>query len=120
MSPLGTAAGDEQVLARLIVGHYQTWGVNKLARRSEPVYVLRKPNIATLEHAEGGALNAAALRSIPTKGRRATLVTDVDPCDYCGRDGGVNSLAWQLGISELEIVSPAGRRFLKVYEPGTL
>jgi hypothetical protein len=120
MALLGTAEGDGQVLAKVIVDRRVAWGRNKLAREAEPVYVLKRPNIASLEHAEGEALNGLALRRISTQGRRATLITDVEPCDWCGRNGGINSLAWQLGLKELDIISPSGRRFLKVYEPGTL
>jgi len=40
------------------------------------------------------------------------LIVDRDLCDACGIRGGVNSMAWQLGIEELEIITPSGSKVI--------
>ncbi|MBR8836758.1 MAG: hypothetical protein DSM106950_22760 [Stigonema ocellatum SAG 48.90 = DSM 106950] len=37
----------------------------------------------------------------------------------CGLRGGVNSMAWQLGIEELEIIAPSGSKTIIVKPPKT-
>jgi hypothetical protein len=42
---------------------------------------------------------------------------DRELCDACGLRGGVNSMAWQLGIEELEIITPSGSKKIIVKPP---
>lgn len=44
-------------------------------------------------------------------------MVDRELCDACGLRGGVNSMAWQLGIEELEIITPTGSRTIIVKPP---
>lgn len=48
---------------------------------------------------------------------KARLIVDRDLCAACGIRGGVNSLAWQLGIKELEIITPSETKIINVTPP---
>jgi hypothetical protein len=42
------------------------------------------------------------------------LTVDRDLCRACGLQGAVNSMAYQLGIEELEIITPSESKTIKV------
>jgi len=52
--------------------------------------------------------------NLPSKAR---LTVDRDLCAACGVRGGVNSMAWQLGIEKLEIVAPSDSKTIAVKPP---
>jgi MafB19-like deaminase len=68
-------------------------------------------------HAEADAFQQADDAGV--KGLKATLIVDRDLCAACGLRGGVNSIAWQLGIEELEIITPSGTKTIIVKPPKT-
>jgi len=72
-------------------------------------------NPITKTHAEADAFQQAADAGISAS--RARLIVDRDLCAACGVRGGVNSMAWQLGIEELEIVAPSGSQTIAVKPP---
>lgn len=74
-------------------------------------------NPITKTHAEADAFQQAADAEI--KGKKARLTVDRDLCAACGIRGGVNSMAWQLGIEELEIITPSEIKTIAVKPPKT-
>lgn len=48
------------------------------------------------------------------RGGRARLIVDRDLCRACGQNGGVKGMARQLGVEELEIISPSGCEIIKL------
>jgi RHS repeat-associated protein len=90
-------------LARLDVGDRTFYGINA---HGQPVSLRTNP--VTRTHAEADAFQQAANAGV--SGGRGTLFVDRDLCGYCGRSGGVAGLARQLGLDELEIVTPAASR----------
>ena len=48
------------------------------------------------------------------RGGRARLIVDRDLCRACGQNGGVKGMAKQLGVEELEIISPSGCEIIKL------
>lgn len=72
-------------------------------------------NPITKTHAEADAFQQVSDAGI--KAKKARLIVDRDLCAACGLRGGVNSMAWQLGIEELEIISPNESKIIIVQPP---
>jgi hypothetical protein len=80
-----------------------------------PRQITFKVNPISKTHAEADAFQQAADAGI--KGGKARLIVDRELCDACGLRGGVNSMAWQIGIEELEIITPSESKTIKVQPP---
>jgi hypothetical protein len=68
--------------------------------------IARLPNAISQSHAETDVFQQAAKAGI--SGGEATLYVDRKLCDACGQNGGVRSLARQLGLSKLTVITPEG------------
>jgi RHS repeat-associated protein len=104
----GLAKG-EGTLARLEAGGKQFWGINAHGQSVAPLRV----NAISATHAEADAFAQAARAGV--KGGEARLVVDRELCPACGTFGAVRSMARQLGIDALEVVSPLGTSTIDVH-----
>ena len=104
-SELGLEAGAGTV-ARLDVGTRSFYGVN--AHGTE---ITLRVNPISRTHAEADVFQQAA--NSGARRETATLYVDRSLCTACGRNGAVSSMARQLGIHELRVVSPNGVQVLR-------
>ncbi|MBC7701783.1 MAG: hypothetical protein H7225_15435 [Massilia sp.] len=102
---LGLKAG-EGTLARLEVNGQVFYGINA---HGQPVTM--GVNAITRTHAEADvfqqALNAGA------RDGNATLHVDRALCAACGQNGGVRSMARQLGLNEVTVITPQGTKIIR-------
>jgi len=98
---LGLKVG-EGTLARLDVGGRSFYGINAHGQPTTPLNV----NAISATHAEADAFAQAARAG--AKGETGTLFVDRALCPSCGTFGGVRSMARQLGLKSLEVVTPNG------------
>jgi hypothetical protein len=89
-------------LARLEVGGQEFWGINAHGQPVSPLSV----NAISATHAEADAFAQAARAGV--NGGTGTLTVDRALCLACGAFGAVRSMAGQLGLESLEVVTPAG------------
>jgi filamentous hemagglutinin len=92
----------EGTLARLDVGGRRFYGINAHGQPVAPLGV----NAISATHAEADAFAQAARAGV--KGGSGTLYVDRALCSSCGTFGGVRSMARQLGLESLEVVTPGG------------
>ena len=97
----GGGKPDGGVIAKLEIGDQSFYGVNA---HGQPVTL--RVNAITSTHAEMDAFQQAANAGV--KGGTARLYVDSELCGACGQSGGVKSLARQLGVTKLEVVTPSG------------
>ncbi len=96
----------EGTLARLDVGGRNFYGINA---HGQPVSL--KTNVITATHAEADAFQQAAKAGV--NGGRGRLYVDRDLCRACGTSGGVRGLARQIGLDELEVITPSGTQIIR-------
>ncbi|MDC3982187.1 RHS repeat-associated core domain-containing protein [Polyangium jinanense] len=102
---LGLAQGEGS-LARLDVGGRSFYGINAHGQ-----HVSLRVNAITRTHAEADAFQQAA--NAGASGGRGTLYVDRALCPACGPNGGVRGLARQLGLEELEVITPQGTQVIR-------
>lgn len=102
---LGLAQG-EGTLARLDVGGHSFYGINA---HGQPVSL--RVNAITRTHAEADAFQQAANAGLI--GGRGTLYVDRALCLACGQNGGVRAMMRQLGLVELEVITPQGTQVIR-------
>ncbi len=102
---LGIKAGEGTV-ARLDVGGKSFYGVNAHGQSVAPLRV----NAISTTHAEADAFAQAARAG--AKGGAGKLFVDRALCPSCGTFGGVRSMARQLGLESLEVVTRQGTFFI--------
>ncbi|MBO1346314.1 MAG: hypothetical protein EBE86_002420 [Hormoscilla sp. GUM202] len=107
---------DRSTIAKLEISGFSFFGINSGSNPNSREITLRV-NPITKTHAEADAFQQAADAGV--RGRKARLIVDRDLCAACGLRGGVNSMAWQLGIEELDIVTPSGSKTIMVKPPKT-
>jgi hypothetical protein len=112
--PAAGSEADKSTIAKLELGGESFFGINS-GSNPNPRQITFKVNPITKTHAEADAFQQAADAGI--RGGKARLIVDRDLCDACGLRGGVNSMAWQLGIEELEIITPSGSKTITVKPP---
>ncbi len=115
LPPAGSEA-DRSTIAKLEVSDRSFFGINSSSNPYSREITLRV-NPITKTHAEADAFQQAADAGVG--GGKARLIVDRDLCAACGIRGGVNSMAWQLGIEELEIITPSGTKTITVKPPKT-
>lgn len=115
LPPAGSET-DKSTIAKLEIGSQSFLGINSGSNPS-PRQITLRVNPITKTHAEADAFQQAADAGI--RGGKARLIVDRDLCDACGLRGGVNSMAWQLGIEELEIITPSGSKTITVKPPNS-
>lgn len=102
---LGLSAG-EGTLARLEVNGQTFYGINA---HGQPITM--GVNAITRTHAEADAFQQAL--NAGAKGGNATLHVDRGLCMACGQNGGVRSMARQLGLDQVTIVTPQGTQIIR-------
>lgn len=112
--PSSGSQADKSTIAKLEIGGESFFGVNS-SDNPYPHEIKFNINAITKTHAEADAFQQAYDRGI--KGGKARLIVDRDLCAACGLRGGVNYMAWQLGIEELEIIAPNGSKTIVVKPP---
>jgi hypothetical protein len=103
---LGLAKG-KGTIARLEIGERNFYGINA---HGQDVNLRVNPISET--HAEADVFQQA--KNANVTGGRGRLIVDRDLCGACGRSGAVTSLARQLGLTEIEIITPSGARTIKL------
>jgi RHS repeat-associated protein len=98
---LGLKAG-EGTLARLEVAGQEFWGINAHGQGVAPLSV----NAISATHAEADAFAQAARAGV--SGGTARLVVDRALCPACGTFGAVRSMARQIGLDSVDVVTPTG------------
>jgi hypothetical protein len=68
-------------------------------------------NAITRTHAEADAFQQAANAGM--NGGRGTLYVDRALCPACGPNGGVRGMMRQLGLEELEVITPQGTQVIR-------
>ena len=99
-------AQGEGTLARLDVGGRSFYGINA---HGQPVGL--RVNAITRTHAEADAFQQAANAGV--SGGRGTLYVDRALCAVCGPNGGVRGMARQLGLEELQVITPQGTQVIR-------
>jgi MafB19-like deaminase len=114
--PSSGSPEDKSTIAKLEIGDKSFFGVNS-SDNPYPRQIKFNVNPITKTHAEADAFQQAYDAGI--RGGKARLIVDRDLCAACGLRGRVNSIAWQLGIEELEIIAPSGSKTIIVQPPKT-
>ncbi|HLP89231.1 MAG TPA: deaminase [Nostocaceae cyanobacterium] len=115
LPPAGSAT-DGLTIAKIEIDGQSFFGINSSSRKIHRQITFKVNNI-TKFHAEADAFQQ--VKDAGIKATKARLIVDRDLCNACGLRGGVNSMAWQLGIEELEIITPSGSKTIKVEPPKT-
>ncbi len=113
LPPAGSET-DRSTIAKLEISNCAFFGINSGSNPYSRKVTL-KVNPISKTHAEADAFQQAADAGV--RGGKARLIVDRELCAACGIRGGVNSMAWQLGIEELEIVTPSGTKMITVKPP---
>ncbi|HMV87751.1 MAG TPA: deaminase [Blastocatellia bacterium] len=107
---VNTAAdiADPTTIARLDIGEHSFYGISAHGQN-----VSLRVNAISRTHAEADvfqqALNSGARDDF------ARLVVDRALCTACGQNGAVASMARQLGIRELQVITPAESKIIKIH-----
>ncbi len=107
--PSAGSPEDNTTIAKLEIGDHSFFGINSGSNPNRRAITL-KVNPISRTHAEADAFQQAF--EVGLKGGKACLTVDRSLCRACGQNGGVKGMAKQLGLSELEIISPDGRQTL--------
>ncbi|MEG4985002.1 deaminase [Microcoleus sp. BR0-C5] len=105
---------DKSTIAKLEIAGQSFFGINSGSNPNRR-QITFNVNPITKTHAEADAFQQAADAGI--RGGKARLICDRELCAACGLRGGVNSMAWQLNIEELEIITPSGSKTITVKSP---
>ncbi|PWQ99702.1 polymorphic toxin-type HINT domain-containing protein, partial [Leucothrix arctica] len=100
--PAAGSPSDRSTLAMMNVGGKKIFGINAHGQQVSGVNAISKT------HAEIDVLNQIKQYGINVRGSSLTLHVDRDPCKACGQNGGIKSMAMQLGIKKLTVISPSG------------
>ena len=109
--PIAGSESDRSTVAKLEIGERSFFGVNS-SSNPNPRSITLRVNPISRSHAEADALQQAFDAGV--RGGRARLVVDRDLCRACGQNGGVKGMARQLGLEELEVISPSGREVIQL------
>lgn len=112
--PQAGSETDKSTIAKLEIGDRSFFGINSSSNPHRR-QITFNVNPITKTHAEADAFQQAADAGI--RGGKARLICDRELCAACGLRGGVNSMAWQLNLEELEIVTPNGSKTITVQPP---
>jgi len=99
--PAAGSALDKSTLAKLVIGEDDWFGINAHGQD-----VTLSVNAISRTHAETDAFQQAYNDGVTGTG--GTLYVDRELCKACGQNGAVKSLARQLGLKQLTIVTPGG------------
>jgi hypothetical protein len=110
--PVAGSKNDGSTIAKLEIGNNEFFGINSGSDPNPRRVVTLKVNIISKTHAEADVMQQAFDAGI--RGGRARLIVDRDLCRSCGQNGGVKGMAKQLGLEELEVISPSGCNVIKL------
>jgi MafB19-like deaminase len=105
--PIAGSDDDNVTIAKLELGDDVFFGVSSGSNPNRRKITL-KVNPISRTHAEADAFQQAF--DVGLRGGVARLIVDRSLCRACGQNGGVKGMARQLGLSELEIISPDGHQ----------
>jgi deoxycytidylate deaminase len=108
--PIAGSENDKSTVAKLEIGDKSYYGVNKGDQHPKTSMTLEKINAITVTHAEADAVQQAINAGEKGSAKTAILWVDRDPCPSCGKNGGLRSLARNLGVDELIVHSPSETR----------
>ncbi|WP_265278028.1 deaminase [Nostoc sp. KVJ3] len=106
LTPAGSE-DDRATIAKLELGDSVFFGISAGSNPNRRKITL-KVNPISRTHAEADAFQQAFDAGL--RGGRARLTVDRDLCRACGQNGGVKGMAKQLGLEEIEVISPSGRQ----------
>ena len=105
--PPAGSEDDRTTIAKLEMGGGVFFGISAGSNPNRTKITL-KVNPISRTHAEADAFQQAFDAQL--RGGRARLTVDRDLCRACGQNGGVKGMARQLGIEEIEVISPSGHQ----------
>ncbi len=103
--PVAGSPEDKHTAGKLIIGDNEYYGRNGHGKDVRSEFTV---NPQTATHAEGDVFYQAKMAG--ENSTSAVLITDRRACRACGFNGGIRSMAKQMGITDFTIVSPG-------YEP---
>lgn len=103
--PIAGSPEDRHTAGKLVIGDNEYYGRNGHGKDVRSVFTV---NPQTATHAEGDVFYQAKMAG--ENSTSAVLITDRRACRACGFNDGIRSMAKQMGITNLTIVSPG-------YEP---
>lgn len=108
--PAAGTAGDDATVAMVRVRGQDFTGVNRGVQDPKTDVRLDRVNAQTRTHAEADAIQQALNGTARKRGGQAEMWVDRDLCRSCGDNGGMRSLARNLGVDELIVHTPSGTR----------
>lgn len=106
--PAAGSAGDTSTTAMLRLRGENYFGVNSSVQNPRTNVTLDRVNAQTRTHAEADVIQQGLNGTARMNGGRAEMWVDRDLCRSCGQNGGMRSLARNLGVDELVVHSPSG------------
>lgn len=109
--PIAGSESDRTTVAKFEIGESGFFGISSGSNPNRRRITLTV-NPISRTHAEADAFQQAFDAGV--KGGQARLIVDRDLCRACGQNGGVKGMARQLDLEELEVISPSGRKVIKL------
>jgi RHS repeat-associated protein len=101
LMPVGTPQGEKTTLAKLEIGNANWFGISGHGQE-----VTLSVNAISEGHAEADVFQQALNSGV--KGQEGTLYVDRPLCKACGQNGAVKSMARQVGLTHLTVITPQG------------
>ncbi|WP_205949766.1 deaminase [Paracoccus contaminans] len=111
--PPAGAQGDASTVAMIRLRGQDYVGVNSSVQQPRTTITLDRVNAQTRTHAEADAVQQALNGTARKRGGQAEMWVDRDLCRSCGPNGGMRSLARNLGVDELIVHTPSGTQIFK-------
>ncbi|WP_338814332.1 deaminase [Bernardetia sp. Wsw4-3y2] len=111
--PEAGSKNDQSTVSLLEIDGQEFYGVNRKIQNPKTDVKMNVNNI-TKTHAEADAAQQALDAGMKGKTNTATMTIDRDACAACGKNGGLRSITRELGLDNLHVISPSGR---KIYTP---
>ena len=108
--PAAGSPGDDSTVALLRFRGEDFLGVNRGIQQPKTDMKLDRVNAQTRTHAEADVVQQALNGTARKQGGQAEMWVDRDLCRSCGDNGGMRSLARNLGVDELIVHTPSGTR----------
>lgn len=108
--PPAGSANDASTVAMLRLRGKDYFGVNSGVQNPKTAITLDRVNAQTRTHAEADVVQQALSGTARKHGGQAEMWVDRDLCRSCGDNGGLRSLARNLGVDELIVHTPSGTR----------
>ncbi len=109
--PTAGSEDDRATVAKLEIEGSGFFGISSGSNPNRRTITL-KINAISKQHAEADAFQQALDAGL--KGGRARLIVDRDLCRACGEKSGVKGMAKELGLEEVEVITPSGSQVIKL------